>query len=130
MPRCNDMDSVSVVVPTYQRPERLRACLDGLREQARPADDVVVVVHGSDDASAAHVRQRAGLWPELRSVTVRRHGLVAALNGGLAAARGAIVAFVDDDAVPAADWLSRLEATYARDERIAAVGGRDILVAD
>jgi GT2 family glycosyltransferase len=46
----------------------------------------------------------------------------------LAAAGGHIVAFVDDDAVPAVDWLSRHVATYERDPRIAAVGGRDIVV--
>jgi GT2 family glycosyltransferase len=122
------MESVTVVVPTYRRPESLGACLDGLREQSRAPDDVVVVVHESDDASAAYVRRRAAGWPGLRSVPVRRHGLVAALNSGLAAAAGTIVAFVDDDAVPVVDWIERLVATYERDARIAAVGGRDVVV--
>jgi glycosyltransferase involved in cell wall biosynthesis len=130
MPRGSDMDFVSIVVPTYRRPESLGACLDGLRAQARPPDEVVVVVHESDDPSARYVEQRAADWSILRSAPVRRHGLVAALNRGLAAARGSIVAFVDDDAVPATDWLSRLLAIYARSDRIAAVGGRDIVFVD
>jgi Glycosyl transferase family 2 len=70
---------------------------------------------------------RNGMWSELRCVRIPRTGLVAALNGGLAAACGAIVAFVDDDAVPTVDWLERIVETFKRDERIAAVGGRDVI---
>ncbi|HZV73366.1 MAG TPA: glycosyltransferase [Conexibacter sp.] len=122
--------AVSVVVTTYRRTDRLAACLHGLREQTRSPDEVVVVVHASDDASADRVEQLAGAWRELRCARVERHGLVAALNCGLAAAQGAIVAFVDDDAVPAADWLERIATAFDADERIAAVGGRDVVVVD
>jgi cellulose synthase/poly-beta-1,6-N-acetylglucosamine synthase-like glycosyltransferase len=122
--------SVSVVVPTYGRPDRLVSCLDGLRVQSRPADEVIVIVHVSDEPSAVVVRQLAQRWPELRHYEVPRHGLVAALNGGLAIARGSIVAFIDDDAVPIAGWLERIVQTFERDERIAAVGGRDVVVVD
>jgi GT2 family glycosyltransferase len=122
------METVSVVVTTYRRPDSLAACLDGLRVQARPAEDVVVVVHESDSESAGCVTRKAPGWPALRSVTVHDRGGVAAYNRGLDAARGTIVAFVDDDAVPAADWLSRLMATFERDRRIAAAGGRDVIL--
>jgi hypothetical protein len=54
--------------------------------------------------------------------------LVAALNCGLTAARGVIVAFVDDDAVPSVDWLKRIVETFERDDRVAAVGGRDVIL--
>jgi cellulose synthase/poly-beta-1,6-N-acetylglucosamine synthase-like glycosyltransferase len=53
--------------------------------------------------------------------------LVAALNCGLAGAGGTIVAFVDDDAVPTVGWLERIVETFERDERVAAVGGRDVV---
>jgi cellulose synthase/poly-beta-1,6-N-acetylglucosamine synthase-like glycosyltransferase len=128
--RADGRPAVSVVVTTYRRGDRLAACLDGLRSQAWCADEVVVVVHVSDDASARQVGQRASTWSELRCVRVERPGLVAALNCGLAVAREAIVAFVDDDAVPTADWLTRIVRTFERDERIAAVGGRDVIVVD
>jgi GT2 family glycosyltransferase len=55
---------------------------------------------------------------------------VAALNCGLAAARGAIVAFIDDDAVPNEDWLERIVMAFEPDERVAAVGGRDVVHID
>jgi GT2 family glycosyltransferase len=123
-------ESVSVVVTTYRRPASLVACLEGLRAQARRPDDVVVVVHESDPDSARRVEQCAHAWPALRSVSVKLRGGVAAYNRGLAAATGSIVAFVDDDAVPAADWLTRLVATYERDARIAGAGGRDLISED
>jgi GT2 family glycosyltransferase len=122
--------TVSVVVTTYRRPQSLAACLDGLRAQARPPDEVVVVIHESDADSAREVLRRSAAWPELRGASIGRRGGVAAYNRGLYAARAAIVAFIDDDAVPAVDWLSRLAATFARDDRIAAVGGRDAISVD
>jgi len=122
--------TVSVVVTTYQRMDRLAACLAGLGSQTRPPDEVIVVVHPVDEESAAVVDRVASAWPAVRCVRVDRRGLVAAYNRGLAASRGAIVAFVDDDAVPSVNWLEAVVATFGRDGQIAAVGGRDLVVAD
>ncbi len=122
--------SVSVVVTTYRRIDRLGACLEGLRSQSRPADEVLVVVPASDEPSAIFVGELVGAWPGLRCIRVARPGAVAALNCGLAAAGGAIVAFVDDDAVPTVAWLERIVAMFESDHRIAAVGGRDLIFMD
>jgi GT2 family glycosyltransferase len=122
--------SISVVITTYQRPQSLAACLDGIREQARPADEVLVVAHAEDQPSVEFVGRRAEEWPALRLATVDRDGSVAALNRGLAAARGEIVAIIDDDAVAHPDWLERMATGFDGDERIAAVGGRDVIVVD
>lgn len=122
--------AITVVVATYGRAEWLARCLAGLRRQTLAPTDVVVVVHPSDPPSAEIVDQVAGEWSAVRRVMVEQPGLVAALNRGLAAARGEIVAFVDDDAVPYADWLERIDATFASDRRIAAVGGRDVVEID
>jgi glycosyltransferase involved in cell wall biosynthesis len=113
--------TMTVVVTTYRRTRTLGPCLDGIAAQSRPADEVLVVVHDSDEESAAFVDARS----DARRVLVTPTGLVAALNRGLGAATGDIVAFVDDDAVPNRDWLERLEAHFARDARVSAVGGRD-----
>ena len=111
--------TASVIVTSFRRPEALAECLAGIRAQTRPPDEVVVVLHASDDETRPP--------DDVRVVIAERPGLVAALNTGLAAAQGDIVAFIDDDAVPTYDWLERIVATFARDERIAGVGGRDIV---
>jgi GT2 family glycosyltransferase len=122
--------TVSVVVATYKRMDHLIECLAGLRKQTRPADEVIVVVHDSDEETGRLVEQTAAQWSALRCVRVDRDGLVAACNQGLAASRAAIVAFVDDDAVPSANWLDGIVRTFEGDERIVGVGGRDMVVAD
>lgn len=61
----------------------------------------------------------------LRIVTVRVSGVVAALNAGLDAAHGDIIATTDDDAAPRADWLALMEAHFLSDSRVGGVGGRD-----
>jgi cellulose synthase/poly-beta-1,6-N-acetylglucosamine synthase-like glycosyltransferase len=123
------LETASVVVATYRRPEQLSRCLEGLRLQTEPPAEVIVVVHANDDGTARLVDARVREWPELRRVTVERNGSVAAYNCGLRAASGTIVAFVDDDAIPSPSWLAQLLATYASDAQIVAVGGRDLVTA-
>jgi hypothetical protein len=50
---------------------------------------------------------------------------VAALNRGLDVVAGDVVAITDDDAAPRADWLQRIEAAFAADASLGALGGRD-----
>ncbi len=118
---------VSVVVPTYRRPEALRSCLGALARQDLTADEILVVVRREDEASRRCVE---GFVDEpIRVVAVDvlpgRPGFVAALNAGVAASTGEIVCFTDDDAEPWPDWISRIVSTFELDPAIGAVGGRD-----
>lgn len=115
---------VTVVIPTYKRPQSLARCLDAIARQQRPADETIVVVRGEDLASGELARTRAG---PVRVVRVDRPGVVAAMNAGIDASHGDVVALTDDDAAPHADWIVRLLAVYEGDPRVAAVGGRDLL---
>ena len=96
---------ISVVVCTYRRAEKLTACLDALaRQTIRDRVEVIVVDDGPDDATAAVASRH--------DVRLIRHpqnrGLAAARNTGIEAATAPIVAFTDDDCVPADDWLEAL----------------------
>jgi glycosyltransferase involved in cell wall biosynthesis len=118
--------TVSVVIPTYRRADELERCLRALAEQTRPADEVIVVHRPEDEESYACCRSYEGTLA-LRTIEVARPGQIAALNAGLAAARGSVVAFTDDDCRPVPEWVERLSAWFASDERIGAVGGRDVV---
>jgi cellulose synthase/poly-beta-1,6-N-acetylglucosamine synthase-like glycosyltransferase len=53
---------------------------------------------------------------------------VAALNAGFDRAGGDVVAITDDDTEPLPDWLSRIEAHFAAEPKLGALGGRDLVV--
>lgn len=111
---------ISVVVPTYKRPPLLDRCLTALLAQDLPAHafEIVVADDGNEPAVRRLVAQRRcsiGAHPRLRYVPVRgRHGPAAARNCGWRAARGDIIAFTDDDCIPAPDWLRCGLAAFKR----------------
>lgn len=112
---------VSVVVATYnqKRWSDLVACLAALKRQTRQASEVIVVV----DHNPSLLGRTRRAFPWARVFANRRpRGLSGARNTGVEVARSEIVAFVDDDAVPAPDWLEQLLAGF-RDEQTVGVGG-------
>lgn len=116
---------VTVVIPSYRRPKDLVRCLEALQKQTRPADEVLVVVRDTDAETWTVLETFNPDWLPIQTITVSRPGQVAALNASLDAVRGDIVAITDDDAVPHADWLARIETHFLSDEIVGGVGGRD-----
>ena len=117
--------SLSVVVPTYRRPEDLVRCLEALKKQSRSADEVLVVARKTDIDTWTKLQQfNPGPLP-LKTLGVTVPGSVAALNTALDAVKGEIIVFTDDDAAPHTDWLARIEAHFSADDQIGGVGGRD-----
>ena len=91
--------AISVVIPTFNRAESLRATLQSLVVQTLPTSDyeVVVVDDGSSDSTAQMCRS----FQDRMQLALLRHGensgISAAKNTGILAARGAILLFFDDD---------------------------------
>lgn len=101
----------SVVVSTYdeKRWDDLTACLRSLGEQTRPPLEVILVV----DHSPKLLERAREAFPDARVIgNQRTRGLAGARNAGVAAARGEIVAFIDDDARAEPGWLEQLEACF------------------
>lgn len=112
---------VSVVVCTYDRPDRLARLLASLRAQTLPRKrfEVVVVDNGSGPATErvlAQERASGAGSVELALVTVRHErplGPAAGRNAGWRLARAPLVAFTDDDCVAEPSWLSSALAVAA-----------------
>jgi GT2 family glycosyltransferase len=120
---------ISVVVPSYARPEALRRCLESLLVASRVPPVVVVVCRPEDEATRQVVRELRAQAPEdteLREALVERPGQPAALNAGLQVAPGEVVAFLDDDVVVRPEWCERLLQRFA-DRDVGGVGGRDVI---
>jgi glycosyltransferase involved in cell wall biosynthesis len=116
---------ITVVVPTYLRPQDLARCLAALKLQTRPVDELWVIVRDTDHATWQFIESFELDSLPLHAATVTVTGVIAAMNIGLDSATGDIVAFTDDDAAPHPDWLDKIEAYYLADEQIGGVGGRD-----
>lgn len=82
--------SVTIVIPTRDRPELLVRAIASARAQTHPSVEIIVV----DDGSATPVSQEPGVRYFRNDVS---RGVSAARNQGLAAATGAWIAFLDDD---------------------------------
>jgi GT2 family glycosyltransferase len=100
---------ITVVIPTYRRPDLLARCLDAVLAQTLgPCRfDVVVVDDGAsaDTEAVVRQRQRAGAPAISYLSTGGREGPAVARNLGWHAARGTVIAFTDDDTVPDRAWL-------------------------
>lgn len=122
---------VSVVIPTCRRNELLRRCLDAVMAQSLPPScfEVIVVDDGGDGAACEFVRsfaEKSSAGPLLRCAqTLNKRGPAAARNLGWRMAVGEVIAFTDDDTVPASDWL--LNGLAALRPGMAAVSGRVVV---
>lgn len=116
---------ISVIIPTYRRPKELERCLKALKEQTRQADEILVVVRDSDEETKIFLENIKSNYHGLRSIIVNVPGQVAALNAGLESAKGDIIAFTDDDAVPYLNWLELIKRHFQADPKVGGVGGRD-----
>jgi glycosyltransferase involved in cell wall biosynthesis len=118
--------TVSVIVCTRNRSPALAQLLDSLTRLGIPNDlswELVVVDNGSIDGTALLLDSFACRLP-VRRIFEGRKGLSRARNAGLAAARGAILAFTDDDCFPSPDWLGNVVREFELHPELAGLGGR------
>ena len=112
---------VSVIVCTYNGARTLAQTLETLGRLDYPCYEVLVVIDGSADGSRAIAEEH-----EVRIIEVDNGGLSRARNVGMRAARGEILAYIDDDAYPDPQWLKYLAWTY-RTQDVVAVGGPNLV---
>lgn len=120
-PRFSPTLHFSVVVCCYteRRWALIEQCVQSLADQTLAPFEVVLVVDHNPQLAARAKRR----FPWVAVVSNDGpQGLSGARNSGVAVARGDVVAFLDDDALAARDWLERLAVGY-RDPAVLGVGG-------
>lgn len=119
---------VSVLVPTWRRPDDLERCLLALANQHRLPDQVIVTVRDDDVATWARLSDLRGATAlrslALEPLSVPPGPLTLAMSAGLGRSTGDVVALTDDDSEPRPDWIERI-LPYFNDLRVGGVGGRD-----
>jgi glycogen(starch) synthase len=112
--------SFSIVINTLNRGPVLQKTLDSFRWLKYSGDFEVVVVNGPSTDNSEEVI--ASWLPHIRAGRCNVANLSVSRNVGICMARGDIIAFIDDDAIPEPEWLTQLAEAY-RDPIVGAVGG-------
>jgi glycosyltransferase involved in cell wall biosynthesis len=113
--------ATSVVVSTYdeKRWGDLFACLESLRRQTLPPLETIVIV----DHNPTLLERAREAFPSAKVLAnARARGLAGARNSGAEAARGEVIAFIDDDARAEPDWIEQLSTCFGEEDVVGAGG--------
>lgn len=112
------MTTVSVIIPSWNSREKLRACLESLKGALPLSSEVLVVDNGSRDGSARMVHEQ---YPWVRVVkNPTNKGFTHACNQGIEMARGAYVLLLATDTQVVGDGVKRLVAFLEENPRYGA----------
>lgn len=122
---------ISVIVVNWNRRELLRRCLASLSEQRGPRFEVILVDNGSQDGSPAMAREEFGWRLPLRIIeNDSNRGFCAANNQGIAAARGAFIALLNNDAEARPGWLSALRRAFEGRPQVGMAASKILVMED
>lgn len=99
------LPTVSVIIPVYNDSERLKLCLEALKNQTYPKNlyEIIVVDNGSrQDLNEIFEQNKTVIF-----VLEKEAGPYAARNKGISIAKGEILAFTDSDCIPAGNWIEK-----------------------
>lgn len=103
---------LTVLIPTYNRPDRLRSLLDSLQRQTLDvADFEVIVVDDGSTADYTEVVERSWSF-RLRYLRQENAGEAVARNYGVSAANSGFIVFLDDDMTLVPEYLEQLYAEH------------------
>ncbi len=116
------METVSAIIPTWNRADLLKSILANLAAQTVPPDQIIVVDNGSTDATPLVTRQCSTdsvfhlvSFPENR-------GFAVAVNEGIARSTGDWILILNNDVILEPDWLERLLRRAIEENASFAVG--------
>lgn len=113
---------VAVVVPTYERPERLQTTIESVCDQTIDNYEVVVVDDGSSDDNQREILESLTTrFNRVRVIRQSNAGPAAARNRGWRSTEAEIILFTDDDCVVPRDWIESIVTGF--EPRVGAVGG-------
>ncbi|WP_271986038.1 glycosyltransferase [Pseudoclavibacter terrae] len=119
-----DAPFVSVIVCTRDHTELLTTCLDRIQALDYPDFEVLVVDNApSTEETRELLAAICALDSRFRYLRQERPGLSAARNAGIAAARGEILAYTDDDVLVDRNWLTEIARTFRDEPAIGCVTG-------
>lgn len=111
----------TVVIPTYERPEKLLSTVETVCNQTVDDYEVIVIDDGSTSADQNAALERVDGWSHVQVIRQDNTGPAAARNRGWRTTDADIVLFTDDDCIVPDDWIESLLAAF--EPGVGAVGG-------
>ncbi len=97
----------SIIIPTYNRPEKLKNCLESITKLDYPIDrfEVIIIDDGSHESLESIISYFQPLI-NVKLIKQKNSGPATARNNGVSQAQGDYIAFIDDDCEVTPSWLS------------------------
>ena len=114
----------SVVVPTYERPNDLRKCLDSLSSENQPKSppyEIIVTDDSRTDRCRILVEEE---FPEVSWGKGKQNGPAGNRNAGVARAQGEWIVFIDDDCIALRNYLSSYHKSIKENSSVGVLEGR------
>ena len=123
---------LAVIIPTWQRLVKLKACLESLENQTTLPDLVLITVRNEDLDTLAFLKPWSALTPlKTQLVLLDKPGVIYAENQAIGLVKSipeiSIVTFMDDDAIAFPDWIQKIKNFFQHNAQAAAIGGPDII---
>ena len=96
--------ALTIIYPTRNRPDMLSQSLVALLKNTVLPDEIIVVDQSDDDDTKIALEQLAS--PLVRHVPSHLRGLSHSRNAGIEASTGELIGFLDDDCIPAPNWVA------------------------
>jgi glycosyltransferase involved in cell wall biosynthesis len=125
----NQLD-LTVAIPTYNGSKRLPKILEQLSQQINVENikwDVLIVDNNSQDETAELIKSYQQKWLDKRSLNYcfeQRQGAAFARQKAIAETQSEWVAFLDDDIIPALDWVANAYKFSQEHPQVGAYGGQ------
>lgn len=107
--------SVTVVIPTFNKKNLLKECLDSLKWQTMKEFDIVVVDNGSTDGTAELLEEAS---TRLKVIKNKKNLGFVAVNQGIKASKTKYIVLLNNDAIAEPNWLEELVKGMENDEKV------------
>lgn len=108
MPKNNNLDTLTLIIPAYNEEHHIKDCLDSIACQTVMPDEVIVVNNNSSDRTVSIAKN----YPFVRVINEKRQGIVYARNSGFNRAKSAIIGRIDADTVLPNNWVQTIKNYY------------------